>query len=104
MYSPHIVLAAMQDGSHTQVGAAATREGAHALWTALDGDLIGPHGRGSRYHTIDGQAVRFYRVRQVEPARLVSHGTHILAVDNITDEFGAVPFVNLTKLGKRVSL
>lgn len=59
-----IVLAALDTGAHVQVGNPSNRAGAHALWTVLDADLGTSHGRGRNPHTIGGQAVRFYRVRE----------------------------------------
>lgn len=59
-----IVLAALDNGVHVQVGNPSNREGAHALWTVLDADLGTAHGRGRNPHTIGGRDVRFYRVRE----------------------------------------
>lgn len=60
-----ILLAAMQSGQHIQVGQPFNSwHDAHDAWTAADGDLRAPHGRGERMHAIQGEPVRFYRLRE----------------------------------------
>lgn len=88
-----IVLARLTNGRHVQVGAPASREGAHALFTTLDSEQSGfvrdRHGRlrldnnAKRPHFIGGVGVSFYRVRE---------GSH---------EFGNVETVPVGRIARR---
>lgn len=74
----HVVLAAMAGGSHVQVGAAGSYNGAHALFNILDGDQSGfkrdergaQRAGAGRLHSIHGEPVRFYRVRESSAIKL----------------------------------
>lgn len=75
MNNPHIVLACLSNGEHVQVGRMLAHDAAHALYARLDSELTGFYrsaygflrydARRARPQFIDGQAVKFYRVRQV---------------------------------------
>lgn len=75
--TPTILLAAMQSGEHIQVGPERNWNDGYDAWSAADADLRTPHGRGERMHAIQGEPVRFYRLRE--------QGPHLAA------EFGAQP-------------
>jgi hypothetical protein len=74
----HVVLAAMAGGQHVQVGGAGTLDGAHALFNILDGDQSGfkrtdlgaLYMGAGRLHSIHGEPVRFYRVRESSAIKL----------------------------------
>lgn len=102
---PHVVLAALADGTHAQVGPALDYDSAFALYNALDQQVSGfsrDRDGHSRYsapkvtHTLNRQPVRFYRVRHVEELSRVPSRT------NVDAEFGHVPIItDLRHLGVR---
>jgi hypothetical protein len=108
MRNPTVVLAALADGTHAQVGPALTWDNASALYDALDGQVSGftrdAEGR-SRYnapkvtHTLNRVPVKFYRMREVQE---LTHDPRYLGNTNIDMEFGDVPVItDLRHLGAR---
>ena len=69
---PTVLLAALDNGQHVQVGRVRSHDDAYALFERMDSQISGfvrVQGRLTwkaprKTHFIDGQAVRFYRLRQ----------------------------------------
>lgn len=89
-----IVLACVgADSRHVQVGAPGSREGAHALFAVLDAEQSGFYRENGRLrmraatpHSIGGELVRFYRVRD--------EGSH---------EFGAIRTVPVGHIARKAA-